>query len=118
MHTPWGHADYAEQIAEGLVVVRTPSHGGLRLSAERWSELPEDVTATFSLTRWAEEDCEAPIAIALLGVDPRPHLSWGPEEFAAHARRIASHYELYAPALAHLPAAEPARDGPEAASLS
>jgi len=31
MQTPWGRADYARPLADGIGVVGTPSHGGIKL---------------------------------------------------------------------------------------
>ena len=36
MHTPWGWTQDIEELAEGVWRVTTPSHGGLKLSRERW----------------------------------------------------------------------------------
>ena len=105
--TPWGEADSVTEIADGIVYYTTPSHGGLRLSAERWAQIPSALADTFHTAGWAEQDCETPLAIALLGVDPRPRFTWTLSEFRAHARVIAQHYSLYAPALAHLSDAGP-----------
>ena len=101
--TPWGKPDSVTEIADGIVYYTTPSHGGLRLSAERWAQLPSALADNFRTVGWAEQDCETPLVIALLGVDPRPHFTWTLSEFRAHARVVAQHYSLYAPALAHLP---------------
>ena len=67
IHTPWGIAESSEQIAPGIEIVSTPSHGGLRMTPERWGELPSDVQRAFRNSGWAEEDCEAPIALAIFG---------------------------------------------------
>ena len=40
MHTPWGWTQDIEELAEGVWRVTTPSHGGLKLSRERWNALP------------------------------------------------------------------------------
>ena len=103
MDTPWGRADSTIEIADGVVAVQTPSHGGLRLSVNRWAQLPADVAATFITSRRADEDIEAPLAVALLGVNPRAHFPWGPAQFVEYAQRIAERYERYAPACRHLP---------------
>ena len=39
-YTPWGWAHDIEELAEGVWRVWTPSHGGLKLSRERWDSLP------------------------------------------------------------------------------
>ena len=40
MHTPWGAPQDIEELAEGVWRVSTASHGGLKLSRERWNALP------------------------------------------------------------------------------
>ena len=39
--TPWGWTHDIEELAEGVWRVWTPSHGGLKLSRERWAESPD-----------------------------------------------------------------------------
>ena len=41
MHTPWGYPQDIEELAEGIWRVSTAGHGGLKLSRERWEELPD-----------------------------------------------------------------------------
>ena len=61
--TPWGVAQTIEPIAEGIVFVTTPSHGGLWLSPERVAALPEGYQpfACPETRQWAEEDIDAPM---------------------------------------------------------
>lgn len=40
MYTPWGQSDKQSTLAEGIIEVSTPSHGGIRLSTERQKQLP------------------------------------------------------------------------------
>ena len=47
MHTPWGYPQDIEELAEGVWRVSTASHGGLKLSRERWEELPDLVRDSF-----------------------------------------------------------------------
>ncbi len=94
IHTPWGWTDHIEELAEGIWRVFTPSHGGLKLSEERWAELPPEVRDTLMNARFAEEDCEEPIVRVLLGLAEE----WERE----HAITIARYFHRYAPALPHL----------------
>ena len=92
--TPWGWTQDVEELAEGIWRVSTPSHGGLKLSRERWQELPDLVRDSFITPNFAEEDCEEPIARTLLGIgDGRDR------ELAVSA---AGRFQRYAPALPHL----------------
>ena len=68
MHTPWGYPQDIEELAEGVWRVSTAGHGGLKLSRERWEELPDLVRDSFLTPTYAEEDCEEPIARTLLGI--------------------------------------------------
>ena len=68
VETPWGPSQVTETIADGVVFHSTAGHGGLRLSVARWNELPEPVQDSLVYTRWAEEDCETPIVLAILGL--------------------------------------------------
>ena len=55
MDTPWGPALTVDQLAEGITLVSTISHGGIHLSAERVAEMPPDQRVADG---WYEEDCE------------------------------------------------------------
>lgn len=55
METPWGTADSVETIAEGIIAVTTPGHGGLRLDRKRQAKMPAYMRTS---DRWYEEDCE------------------------------------------------------------
>lgn len=59
--TPWGTADYAEELAPGIWVVSTPGHGGVKLSRERHGLLPIPARRTGG---WFEEDAQALIVLA------------------------------------------------------
>lgn len=47
--TPWGQADYEKEIATGIWVVGTPSHGGFWLSESRANAMPS------FLRRWGDQ---------------------------------------------------------------
>lgn len=96
MRTPWGAADAVEVLGEGVGVVFTPSHGGVKLDAKRNKLIPVPLRREGG---WYEEDCEAyfPMYVMpeLFVSDKRPDpaqvkadakggiLRWYPEEFAA-----------------------------------
>lgn len=67
-YTPWGGVQASETVAPGVEFVVTAGHGGLVLTDERWEQLPSEVRDTFISRGFAEEDCEYPIAMALLGL--------------------------------------------------
>ena len=94
MHTPWGWSQDVEELAEGIWRIETPGHGGLKLSRERWRELPAVVRDAFLNPPFAEEDCEEPIARTLLGI--------GDARDRELALEIAGHFDRYAPALPFL----------------
>ena len=93
-YTPWGWTKDVEELAEGILRVTTPSHGGLKLSRERWDELPAAVRDTMLTPTFAEEDCEEPIVRLLLGV--------GDDRDREMALIVADYFDRYAPALPHL----------------
>ena len=64
-YTPWGCTHDVEVLVEGVQRVSTPSHGGLKLSRERWDELPAAVREAMYTPTFAEEDCEEPIVRTL-----------------------------------------------------
>lgn len=56
--TPWGTADVVSRPADGIAVVHTPSHGGIKLSPERNAAIPQPLR---NASGWYEEDTEANI---------------------------------------------------------
>ena len=94
IYTPWGPPQDVEELAEGVLRVSTFGHGGLILSWERWKSLPAAVRATLFNATYAEEDCEEPIALTLLGI--------GSERQRERALRVAGTDKRYAPALPYL----------------
>ena len=65
--SPWGRVQHTDTLADGVDVVVTASHGGLRLSVEVQDRLPAHLLMGFMHgPGWAEEDCEAPIVLSLL----------------------------------------------------
>ena len=97
MYTPWGWTQDVEELANGVLRVSTPSHGGLKLSRERWDSLPIEVRDTMLTSTFAEEDCEEPIVRTLLGV--------GDERTRELALKVAGYFDRYTPALPQLRAA-------------
>lgn len=60
--TPWGMADHEKELADGIVVYSTPSHGGIHLSPERQKVLQRAVKFnTFAGGPWYEEDCDVAV---------------------------------------------------------
>ena len=93
-YTPWGWTKNVVELAEGVWRVSTPGHGGLKLSRERWAELPAAVREAMLTPTFAEEDCEEPIVRTLLGV--------GDDRDREMALKVAGYFEWYAPALPYL----------------
>ena len=100
-YTPWGWTQDIEELAEGVWRVTTPSHGGLKLSRERWNELPVEVRDSMRTPTFAEEDCEEPIVRALLGL--------GDDRTRDLALTVAGYFGRYSPALSYLRNCLPAR---------
>ena len=101
--TPWGPIQDQEQIAPGVTYVSTAGHGGLVLDHDRWLSLPKEVRDTMLNPAFAEEDCEASMVLALLGLEPEGgHLE--------RAIRTAQKFQMYQPALPHLEAQLKAQD--------
>ena len=90
-HTPWGWTHDVVELAEGVWRVSTPSHGGLKLSRERWDSLPPELRDAMYTQTFAEEDCEEPIVRTLLGV--------GDDRDREMALTVAGYFDRYAPAL-------------------
>ena len=107
MHTPWGPTQDIEELAEGVWRVSTASHGGLKLSRERWHSLPDCVRDAMFNATFAEEDCEEPIVRTLLGL--------GDDREREAALRTAEYFERYALALPYVRGKEERHDHDHAA---
>lgn len=58
--TPWGIAQEATRITEGITLYETASHGGYHVSPVRLLQMPEHLRdKTFAGIGWFEEDCDA-----------------------------------------------------------
>lgn len=55
IQTPWGPISEKTEVAEGITVVSTPSHGGIILSEDRQLQVPEHLS---NGSAFYEEDCE------------------------------------------------------------
>lgn len=75
MGTPWGRADFAKMLCDGIGTVGTPSHGGIRLSPERNEQIPQPFR---SESGWYEEDCEWAIPFFFFAAD----IQAGGDEYA------------------------------------
>ena len=93
-YTPWGWTHDVEELADGVLRVSTPSHGGLKLSRERWNELPAELRDAMYTQTFAEEDCEEPIVRTLLGL--------GDDRERELALTVAGYFDRYSPALPYL----------------
>jgi len=57
--TPWGIPDTQTTIAEGIIHLTTPSHGGLWLSQKRYEALPDALKCNvYGKGTFFEEDIE------------------------------------------------------------
>ena len=93
-YTPWGWTRDVKELAEGVWRVSTRSHGGLKLSLERWDSLPPELRDAMYTQTFAEEDCEEPIVRTLLGL--------GDAHERELALTVAGYFDRYAAALPHL----------------
>lgn len=70
IYTPWGEPDTITEIAPGITLFTTPSHGGIHLDDKRMACLPVSFitnTGSFSAQRasgWFEEDVDMAIPMA------------------------------------------------------
>lgn len=63
--SPWGRPDSQREVAQGIIRVSTPDHGGYFVSAERFASMPEALRVSPDADgAWFEEDCLAHLVIA------------------------------------------------------
>lgn len=87
--SPWDRIDSVRTLVPGIVLVTTPSHGGIWLSPERESEIPayiRKIARQYAPAPWYEEDCDVTIpalwfASELEVIEP---------QFVAHCRTYAA----------------------------
>lgn len=88
MQTPWGTADSVEHIADGIIFVTTPSHGGFRLDQSRNAQVPYVWRqASFNgqaLRGWYEEDCDWSLVALTF-----------PQHFEGHAEIARKTFDYY-----------------------
>ena len=101
-YTPWGWTRDVVELAEGVWRVTTPSHGGLKLSWERWDSLPAVVRDALKTPPFAEEDCEEPIVRSLRGIGDEGDRETAPASSAGQGLKVAGRFDRYAAALPYL----------------
>lgn len=58
-NSPWGAVQHITQLAEGIVMIDTASHGGIKVSDDLLAKMPEALRRTpYSGGGWFEEDCD------------------------------------------------------------
>jgi len=82
-YSPWGKVETALQVADGIMEISTPSHGGFKLDRKRNALVPAPLRRKGG---WYEEDCEWPIVILVF-----PELA-GNESSVERARRAVKNY--------------------------
>ena len=70
--SPWGTIDDATKLADGIVFVSTPSHGGIWLSPDRVAQLPKGYDSFIGSNTWHEEDNDAPMIAWFFGLCRNP----------------------------------------------
>ena len=67
--SPWGAVDHVQALGPHVVVVATPSRGGLWVSPEAMTLIPAPLRETaYSRGGWFEEDCDWCIPYLALGL--------------------------------------------------
>lgn len=85
--TPWGEADDVIKLADGMVRVSTPSHGGIWLSERRRAQMPHPLgrIETYAGANWYEEDCDAYLVILAFPELFPPLSVWSAVKWALNA---------------------------------
>lgn len=75
IETPWGRPDTIENVSDGLLIISTPSHGGILISPERLAFMPDYMHKPLYCGRFAcyEEDCEWPMPILVFEMEFRAY---------------------------------------------
>jgi hypothetical protein len=108
--SPWGAIDHVFGLGPDVVVVATPSHGGLWVSPEAMPLIPAPLRATaYSCGGWFEEDCDWCIPYLALGLHRfEPDAGRGAEMLETARRTLLSCHGALASLLADGPGTPPA----------
>lgn len=89
--TPWGTADHTTDVAPGITIADTSSHGGVKLSPERNKVIPPALRAS---SGWYEEDCEYNIPARYFAEEfaAQPHITRTADEFREDADSSIKHW--------------------------
>lgn len=89
-YSPWGAIQHAKQIAEGIDLVSTASHGGFKLDRRRNAQMPEVFRRKGG---WYEEDCEYALVVLIfpelfsereVELSHKSAKNWFPDEYEKH----------------------------------
>jgi hypothetical protein len=85
--TPWGPAQYVDEIADGIANVSTASHGGVVLDEARAAQIPADIEPWVArdTRRFWEEDADWAVPYALWR-DEFIAAGWPPDTMDRQAR--------------------------------
>lgn len=73
-YSPWGVPDYQKQVADGIISVGTPSHGGYYVRPDVYEQMPAALRCNvYGGGTWFEEDCE--VALVMLAF-PQYYTEW------------------------------------------
>ncbi len=93
-YTPWGWTKDVKELAEGVWRVSTPSHGGLKLSRERWDPFPPNCGTPCSRRPSPRRTARSPSSGRCS--------AWATTCEREMALKVAGYFDRYAPALPHL----------------
>ena len=96
MHSPWGHVQGYETLANGIISVWTAGHGGIRLSKERQKQLllkgVKPNSNFLKSDQWWEEDCDWAIPFYHFADDISPNMPSEQFEFTLKAAKESIEY--------------------------
>lgn len=72
-NTPWGPAQYTEELAHGIISISTASHGGIWLSEDRRMQIGQYDDNWLHTAEWWEEDCDWCVPYVWFQADIRKH---------------------------------------------
>lgn len=67
--TPWGTSQTSTELARGIRVYSTASHGGIHLSTSKQKMVPDNIKNFLDSKEWWEEDCDWAVPYVLFAED-------------------------------------------------
>ncbi len=92
MTSIWGDVQWCSELAPGIVLVSTASHGGIILDAAHTARVPREIEPFHGSRDSWEEDCDIAVPLILFAAEMVDHAREIPTDQAVKARAFLAGY--------------------------